>query len=101
MSFLSRLFGHRSAAQPGAAATSAEAKTTGQIDYKGFVIRAVPYQQNGQFQTAGIIEKEVDGLLKTYRFVRADRSTMVEEVTELALSKGQLMVDQQGDSLFE
>jgi hypothetical protein len=97
MSFLSRLFGTKPMATP---APSGEGKTTGQIEYKGFVIRAVPFKENGQFQTAGVIEREVDGALKSHRFVRADRSTMLDEITELALHKGKLMVDEQGDNLF-
>lgn len=97
MSFLSRLFGSK----PATSATPAEAQVTGEIEHRGFVVRAVPFRQNGQFQTAGTIEKEVDGVLKTYRFVRADRSTAVEEVTDLALSKGRLIIDEQGESLFE
>lgn len=97
MSFLSRLFG----AKPPASAAPAEAKVTGELEHRGFLVRAVPFRQNGQFQTAGTIEKEVGGVLKTYRFVRADRSTAVEEVTELALAKGRLIIDEQGESLFE
>ncbi len=97
MSFLSRLFGSKSASP---AAAAGEAKTTGQVEYKGFTIRAVPFKENGQFQTAGVIEREVDGVLRSLRFVRADRSTMIDEITELALNKGKLMVDEQGDALF-
>lgn len=98
MSFLSRLFGSKSPAPE--AAAPAEAKTTAEVEHKGFVIRAVPYKSNGQFQTAGIIEKEVGGTLKSHRFVRADRSTAIEEVTDLAIAKGKLMVDEQGEALF-
>lgn len=97
MSFLSRLFG----AKTPAVAEPTEAKVTGEIEHKGFVVRAVPFRHNGQFQTAGTIEKEVGGVRKTYRFVRADRSTAVEEVTDLALAKGRLIIDEQGDGLFE
>ena len=96
MSFLSRLFGTR--AEP--VLQAGEAKTTGQLDYKGYVIRAVPFRENGQYQTAGIIEREIDGVLRSHRFVRADRSTMVDEITELALHKGQMIIDEQGDALF-
>lgn len=96
MSFLSRLFG-RGAAAP---TKPADGKVTAEVEHKGFTIKAVPYRQNGQFQTAGVIEKTIGGELKSYRFVRADRSTMVEEVTDLALAKGRLMVDEQGDGLF-
>ena len=97
MSFLSRLFG---AKRPTAAAP-ADDKVTGEIEHKGFVVRAVPFRQNGQFQTAGTIEKEGGGVRRTYRFVRADRSTMVEEVTDIALAKGRLIIDEQGEGLFD
>ena len=97
MSFLKKLFGGTGAAssEPAAAAV------TGETEHKGFTIKAIPFKENGQFQTAGLIEKEVGGTLKTHRFVRADRSPSVEEVTSLALQKGQLMVDQMGESLFQ
>lgn len=97
MSFLSRLFG----AKPAPSAAPAEGKVTGELEHKGFVVRAVPFRQNGQFQTAGTIEKEIGGVLKVHRFVRADRSTAVEEVTDLALAKGRLIIDEQGENLFE
>ena len=96
MSFLRRLFGGGSAASG-----EAEAPVTGEVEHKGFTIKAIPFKENGQFQTAGRIEKEIGGALKSHRFVRADRSPSVEEVTSLALQKGQLMVDQMGESLFD
>ena len=96
MSFFKKLFG----GGPATAVVEKEPVATGEVEHKGFTIRAVPFKEGGQYQTAGVIEKQVDGVLKSHRFVRADRSPSVEEVTQLALSKGQLMVDQQGDSLF-
>ena len=96
MSFLAKLFGKKVEDGP-----QAPAQATGQLDYKGFVIRAVPFKQNGQFQTAGLIEKTIDGQTKSYRFVRADRSGMVEEVTELALLKGRMIIDEQGERIFD
>ncbi len=97
MSLLKKLFG----GGPSVAAGPATASVTGEVEHKGFTIKAAPFKENGQFQTAGLIEKEVGGILKTHRFVRADRSPSVEEVTSLALQKGQLMVDQMGESLFQ
>ena len=96
MSFLKKLFGGGSAAP-----APSEATVTGEVEHKGFTIKAVPFKENGQFQTAGLIEKEIGGAVKTHRFVRADRSPQVEEVTSLALQKGQLMIDQMGESLFQ
>ncbi|MDX7949788.1 HlyU family transcriptional regulator [Lichenihabitans sp. Uapishka_5] len=96
MSFLKKLFGAGTGAAPAEVAT-----VTGETEHKGFTIKAVPFKENGQFQTAGLIEKLVDGTLRSHRFIRADRSPSVEEVTSLALQKGQLMVDQMGESLFQ
>ena len=97
MSFLKALFG---GSKPRVDEPPAAAKVTGQLDYKGYVIRAVPFRHEGQFQLAGTIEKEVGGTLKSYRFVRADRSIGTEEVTELALAKGRKIIDEQGDTVF-
>ncbi len=100
MSFLSRLFGSKRASS-GPEAKPSEDRTTAQVEYSGYVIRAVPFKANGQYQTAGVIEREIDGVLKAHRFVRADRSTTVDEVTELAIAKGKLIIDQQGDGMFQ
>ena len=80
MSWLKKLFG-------GGSETSQPAKT---LEYKGYVISAVPYKDGGQYQLAGEITK--DG--KTHRFVRADKFTDANEAADFALAKGQLIVDQ-------
>ena len=45
MSFWSALFGGRGAASP--------EKVSDPVEYKGYVIRAAPFKNNGQYQTAG------------------------------------------------
>jgi hypothetical protein len=96
MSLLKRLFGGARTE-----AASAEPAATAEVEYKGFTIKATPFKDQGQFQTAGLIEKGSGDTVKRHRFVRADRSPSADEVTELALAKGRLMVDQQGDALFD
>ena len=97
MSFLKSLFG--AAAKP-RTETPVEERTTAQLDYKGYVIRAVPFKEQGQFQLAGIIEKPFGDEVKRYRFVRAARSADPADVSQLALAKGQTLIDEQGDALF-
>jgi hypothetical protein len=66
------------------------------LEYKGYLIEALPFKEAGQWQLAGRISK--DG--KTHKFVRADRFTDKNEVADIALSKGQLIVDQLGEAMF-
>ena len=98
MSFLRKLFGlgdASDAADPGAA------KPAKQIEHKGFTISATPYKQDGQFQTCGVVSKEVGGVLREHRFVRADRFSGLDDAVDVALKKGQQIVDEQGERLFD
>lgn len=95
MSFLNRIFG-RGDKTSGSDALAAVAEA----EYKGFTIRATPRKEQGQYLVAGLIEKVVGGVPKQHTFVRADRSPNLDEITEMALTKGRLMIDQQGDDLF-
>lgn len=79
-----------------ASSTESE-KPAKSLEYKGYMIEAVPYKDGGQWQLAGVITK--DG--KSHRFVRADKFSNREEAADIAMSKGQLIVDQLGDSMFK
>jgi hypothetical protein len=70
------------------------------LEYKGYIIEAKPFKEGGQFQLAGEISKDIDGQKKVHRFVRADRFTDKDEAADIAISKGQLIVDQMGDAMF-
>ncbi len=91
MSFLKSLFGRRSAGEPEAQAT---------VEYEGFTIRAVPYASEGQYQTAGEIEKEIAGERKLHKFIRAERHASLEEATSFSLMKARQIIDQQGERIF-
>ena len=97
MSFLSRLFGGKG---DSSSDRPPEVTATAEVDYKGFTIRATPRKEQGQFLVAGTIEKAVDGVVRQHNFVRADRSPDRDEISEMTLAKGRLMIDQQGDGVF-
>jgi hypothetical protein len=78
------------------AAPAGEAKAVKSLEYKGYVIDAMPYKDGGQWQLAGRITK--DG--QEHKFVRADKFTSADECAECAISKGQLIVDQSGERMF-
>jgi hypothetical protein len=94
MSFLKKLFGG------GKSGDAGSAKAKRQIDYNGYVIAATPYQENGQWQTCGVVTKTTEGESKQHRFVRADRFSDEEAAADHAILKGQQIVDQLGDRMF-
>ncbi len=70
-------------------------------EYNGFLIEATPMEEAGQFRTAGTISREVDGIKKSVRFIRADNSTDREHSANHALAKGRQLIDEQGERLLE
>jgi hypothetical protein len=70
------------------------------VEYNGFRIRPAPYRANGQYQTAGIIEKDFPDGVKTHRFIRAETHPSVDDAAQFAIAKGKQIIDQQGDRVF-
>ena len=92
MSFLSALFGRL--------APAPAEKVAEPVEYKGFVIRAAPFKSEGQYQTAGVIEREMGGVRKEHQFIRADAFASYDDAVSFALAKGRQMVDLQGERMF-
>lgn len=96
MSFLKRLFGG------GQTATSGEAQPVGEaVEHKGFRIQATPFAEEGQFQTCGIVSREVGGAVREHKFIRADRFPSKEDAAAHAIRKGMQLVDEQGEAIFK
>lgn len=94
MSFLKRLFGG------GSSEAESEPKAAKQVEHKGFTIVATPYKNDGQYQTCGVITKEIDGIVKEHKFIRADRFAGLDDAVDVSIRKGQQMVDEQGERIF-
>jgi hypothetical protein len=94
MSFWKKLFG-------GGPIEETENQVGAAEEYKGFAIRAAPYKSEGQFQTAGIIEKEIAGVRREHKFIRADRHASYDDAVAFSLSKARQLVDEQGEQMFE
>jgi hypothetical protein len=92
MSLLSALFGKLA---PSPSQTAPEP-----VAYKGFVIRPAPFKTDGQYQTAGTIEREVAGVRQEHRFIRADAFASLEDAVTFTLAKARQMIDLQGERLF-
>ena len=70
------------------------------VEHKGFIVRAAPFKSEGRYQTAGIIEKEIAGVRKEHRFIRADSHPSLEQAVEFSLSKGCQIIDHVGERVF-
>jgi hypothetical protein len=70
------------------------------VEYEGYRIRPAPYEANGGYQTAGIIEKDFPDGVKTHRFVRAETHPSRDAAISFSTAKGKQIVDQQGDRVF-
>ena len=95
MSFLKKLFGGEGGAEPAAA------KPARTVEHKGFTVAATPYKaEGGQYQTCGVVSREVGGVLKEHKFIRADRFAALDDAVDISLKKGIQLVDEQGERMF-
>lgn len=96
MSFLKKLFGGGGGDKPAQAPT-----VDAQEEYEGYLIKATLMQSGGEYQIAGIIEKDVEGETKTYSFIRADKYASKDDCAAATLAKGRQIIKEQGRLLFE
>lgn len=70
------------------------------VEHDGFIIRATPFTEGGQYQTCGIITKEVGGEVREHKFIRADRFASRDDAVEVTVRKARQLIDQQGEKIF-
>ena len=70
------------------------------VEYKGYRIRPTPYATNGQFQTAGVIERQAPDGVKEHRFIGAERHQTRDDAIAFTISKAKQIIDMQGDRIF-
>jgi hypothetical protein len=93
MSFWKKLFG-------GGGGEAAEDTAGEPVEHNGFIIRATPFTEGGQYQTCGVISKEIGGEVKEHRFIRADRFAAKQDAIDVTLRKARQVIDEQGDKIF-
>ena len=97
-SIFSRLMGRLSGA---ARADSAGGERGAALEYNGYLIQAAPLREGSQWLTAGFISKTFGDEQKEHRFIRADTHLSKEDAEAFSLTKARLIIDEQGDKLFE
>jgi hypothetical protein len=96
MSFLKNLFGFGTYKR-----SDTPSLPDATLEHKGYVITATPMIEGREFQVSGVIRREIDGVLKEHRFIRVDKLPTREDAVALILRKGQQIIDQSGDRMFE
>lgn len=92
MSLFSRLFRPKlSAPKPKSAA----------VEYQGFQITPQPMKEAQGFRLCALIEKEVDGELKSHQLIRADTISDFDVCVDACVDKAKQMIDQQGARIFK
>lgn len=71
------------------------------VAYQDYLIIAAPQPANGQWQVSGRIEKQIGETTKTHTFIRADTLPDEAGAANEMVRKAKMMIDQQGDSLFD
>ena len=70
------------------------------MEHDGYVVRATPFQENGQWQLCGVIAREIGGEVREHRFVRADRFADRDTAIEMAFDKAKRIITEQGERMF-
>ena len=71
------------------------------VEYKGFTITAAPIKEGGQFKTAGMISKDLNGEQRSAQFIRADNHSDRQAAVNHSERKAQQIIDEQGEAVFD
>jgi len=89
MSLFSKLFGG-----------GADKPTVKPLEYNGFSITPTPIKEGPRFRVSALIEKEIDGEVKSHTLIRADTIDDLQSANEVSIGKAKQMIDEQGDRVF-
>ena len=76
-------------------------KVSEPTEYEGFKIYPKPFNEGGQWITAGQIAQEIEGEVKSHDFIRADKHSSEAEAVNFSITKAKQIIDQQGKTLFK
>ena len=71
------------------------------VDHEGYTIIAEPRPAGGQWQVAGRIEKTEGDETRVHTFIRADTLPDQDSAANEMIRKAKMMIDQQGDTIFD
>ena len=102
MSFFKKLFGGSGDSEGGdGSANDNLGGSADAVEHEGFTITPTPTKEGAQYRLTGTISKEVDGELKTHKFIRADHFASADECIEASIRKAKQVIKEQGERLFQ
>ena len=85
----------------GGGARETEPEAGEAVEHGGFTIVPAPIKEGGQWRTAGTISREVDGVARSARFIRADNHADRQGAIDHSVRKAMQIIDEQGPALLE
>jgi hypothetical protein len=70
------------------------------VEHEGYHIRPAPISEGSQYRLCAVISRQIDGVTREHRLVRADMFASREEASEAAIRKAKLVIKEQGDRMF-
>lgn len=70
------------------------------VEYNGYAIVPEPQKEAGGWRIQGTISREVEGVVKSHTFIRADIYPGRDDAISTTISKAKRIVDEQGDRMF-
>jgi hypothetical protein len=70
------------------------------VNYNGFVIRPVSFEDGGNWVTAARISREFPDGIREHELIRADMFPSEATANECAVRKASKMIDDMGEDLF-
>lgn len=96
MGLFTSLFSMFNTSQESTSDTSLSSKE----EYKGFIIIATPAAEGSQYRVNGLIRLSEADEAREHTFIRADILPTPELCTQETFRKAKLMIDQQGENIF-
>ena len=86
----------------GGKGTEADSPTRGEgVEYKGYKIHPASRRDGSQWRTEGVIAKAFEDGVKEHHFIRADVHASKDDADACAITKGQRIIDEQGERIFK
>jgi hypothetical protein len=71
------------------------------VEHEGFTVRPTPMRDGSSWRVCGEISMEVDGALRTHRFLRADTFPERQAAIDTTILKARRIIEERGAKLFD